>query len=96
MEGLFELEDQATDLEVFEAAGVNGEGKSSYSGCGSFPPASSTHARRFLGVGSSLGEPLARVVLQNHSSSFSKVHVLAPLLSGEEPRLVYLTKSFLL
>lgn len=52
---------------------------------------------RICGAGSSLSEPLTRAVRQNHSSSFSETLCLAPPpLSGEEPTLVCLTKSFLL
>lgn len=47
--------------------------------------AAENHCRVF-GDGSNLGDPLARAVLQNHSSSFSKIPLLAPLPSlGRSP-----------
>lgn len=89
MGALFELEDQGTDLEVFGAAGVKGEGRSRCSG-GDILVVFSTSEQHPCGQQRA---PLARVVLQQLSQN---TLTGSPPLSGEEPTLVCLTKSFLL
>lgn len=88
------MEDQATDLEVFEAVGVKGEDRRACSGRGIFPPVSGTYVgkRELLPILWSWKQP-EKASSQNWASAplqqlFQNTLTISPPLTGEEPWLL--------